>query len=373
MRHRVQLHAMRAFEAVSRHEDFARAADELKLSKTELCNYLVMLEQQLGVRLFASAVSDVTLTRAGRLFLPIASGAVDLPPANASGKTRMKLSDMLLAISVVLLWSTGFVFAKGAIEFFPPILLMCLRFTVTALVLIWFVKPPPRVLMPLIFATAFVSAAIQYSLTFTGLKGLDASLAIFVVQLEVPLASLLAAIVFKDVLGWRRSLGMVLGFTGIAFIALFERSVQVDYVPLLLVIGGSFTWAIGQIMVKKIGPIGGFSLIAWIALFTAPQLLVLSLIFETNHLDAFRSANWVVWGAVAYMGVIMTAVGYAMWYRLLGLYDINQVMPYLLLLPVFGVTGGVVLLGESVSLIVIVGGMIAVTGVGIIITARTPR
>jgi O-acetylserine/cysteine efflux transporter len=191
--------------------------------------------------------------------------------------------------------------------------------------------------------------------------------------LEVPLASLLAAIVLKDVLGWRRTFGMVLGFAGIAVIALFEKSVQVNYISLLLVIGGAFTWAVGQIMVKKIGPIGGFTLIAWIALFTAPQLLLMSLLFESDHLQAIASASWVVWGAVAYMGVIMTAVGYAMWYRLLGLYDVNQVMPYLLLLPVFGIAGSVVFLGETVSPAVIAGGLVAVTGVGIIVTARASR
>ena len=373
MRHRVPLHAMRAFEAASRHTDLDTAARELDLSKRELCDYLVMLEQQLGVRLFVDALTDATLTRAGNLFLPIAHGTIKHPSANHTSKTPMKLADMVLAVFVVMIWSTGYVFAKGAIEQFPPILLICLRFTVTTLVLIWFVKPPPRELMPFIFATAFVSAAVQYSLSFTGLKGLDASVAIVVVQLEVPLASLLAALVLKDVLGWRRTFGMVLGFAGIAVIALFERSVQVNYISLLLVIAGAFMWAVGQIMVKKIGPIGGFTLIAWIALFTAPQLLLMSLLFESDHLQAIASATWVVWGAVAYMGVIMTAVGYAMWYRLLGLYDINQVMPFLLLLPVFGIAGSVVFLGETVSPAVIAGGLVAVTGVGIIVTARASR
>ena len=32
--------------------------------------------------------------------------------------------------------------------------------------------------------------------------------------------------------------------------------------------------------------------------------------------------------------VTTTALGYAMWYRLLGHYSVNQVMPFLLLLPV---------------------------------------
>ena len=82
----------------------------------------------------------------------------------------MKPADVLLAISVAVIWGMGFTFAKAAIEDFPPILLMALRFSLTALALVWFVRPPWQ-LLGKIFWIALVSAAIQYSLTFTGLQG----------------------------------------------------------------------------------------------------------------------------------------------------------------------------------------------------------
>ena len=83
----------------------------------------------------------------------------------------MKPRDILLAIAVPLIWGGGFLFAKAAIDHFPPILLMALRFSLTALVLVWFVPRPDLDLAKRIFLVALVSAAIQYSLTFTGLKG----------------------------------------------------------------------------------------------------------------------------------------------------------------------------------------------------------
>jgi O-acetylserine/cysteine efflux transporter len=112
----------------------------------------------------------------------------------------MKPFDILLAISVPVIWGLGFTFAKVAFVFtdFPPILLIAFRFALTTLVLIWFVKPP-RGYMHRIFWIAFVSATIQYALTFTGLHGLNASTAIIVVQLEFPFMALMAAIVFKDI------------------------------------------------------------------------------------------------------------------------------------------------------------------------------
>ncbi len=81
----------------------------------------------------------------------------------------MKPVDILLAIAVAIIWGMGFVFAKAAIDHFPPILLMALRFTLTAVALVWFVRPPWQLLHRL-FWIALVSATIQYSLTFTASK-----------------------------------------------------------------------------------------------------------------------------------------------------------------------------------------------------------
>jgi|GEM_PF-33408 len=372
MRHRVQLQALRAFETTARLGDVQNAANELDQNIRDVRDSIANLERQFGMRLFTISDTEATLTRAGHVLLPTARGAMEHRTALSGAGSAMRPLDMLLAASVALIWSSGFLFAKTAVDQFPPILLMCFRFTVTAAVLVWFVKPPPRHQMMMIFIIALISAAIQYSFTFTGLRDLDASIAIIVVQLEVPFGALLAAIVLKDVLGWHRALGMAIAFAGVACIA-GEPRVQDNYTPMFLVIAGAFTWAIGQVMVKKLDAIGGFSLIAWVAVFASPQLLLSSLLFETGQWEAIKTAGWVVWAAVAYLGLVMTALGYGIWYRLLGLYDVNQVMPYLLLLPVFVVAGGVLVLGESVSGVVLLGGALAVAGVGIITTARLPR
>lgn len=283
----------------------------------------------------------------------------------------MKPIDSLLAISVPLIWGLGFILAKAAIDHFPPILLMALRFTVTALALVWFVRPPRGVLVR-IFWVALVSAAIQYSLTFTGLKHVDASIAIIVVQLEVPFGALLAAIVLGDRLGWRRTSGMLLAFAGVTLIA-GEPRVQGELLPLLMLIGGALTWASGQVMIKTLGgAVGGFTLIAWVAVFAAPQLFLCSALFENGHIEALRTANWLVWGTVVYLGLVMTALGYGIWYRLLGLYDVNQVMPFLLLMPVFTVVGSAFILGERPSATVLSGGLVAVAGVGTIVIEKNP-
>ena len=276
----------------------------------------------------------------------------------------MKPVDVALAIAVAVVWGMGFVVAKAAMAHFSPILLMALRFTLTALCLIWFFRPPPGVFRSL-FWIALVSAALQYSLTFNGVKGIDASTAALLVQLEVPFGLLLAWAVFGDRIRPRQALGVVVAFAG-AVLIIGEPRLQGDLIYAFMVVGGAFTWAVGQIMIKKLGNLGGFRLLSGVALFAAPQLFLASWLFETDQLAQVRSATPAAWGAVVYLGLVMTALGYALWYRLLGLYSVNQVMPFLLLLPVTSVFGGIFFLGESLTLKIAAGGGLAIAGVGLI-------
>ena len=281
----------------------------------------------------------------------------------------MKAYDVLQALGVALIFGTGVVFAKAAIDHFPPILLMSIRFSVAAALLLWFVRPPWH-LMGKIFFAALVGATIQYSLTFSGLAGLDASIMILVVQLEVPFAALLAWLVFKDPLGWRGFAGMMIAFAGIAIIS-GSPDQRANLLPILLVAGGSLTFAVGQIMVKRIGQIGGLTMIACVAAMAGPQLLVSSLIFEQGQWEAIVNAPPIVWWAVAYL-VVMTSFGYAMWYGLLGRHDVTRVIPYLLLVPVTTVLGGVLFLGESMTVVRLTGGALVIAGVAIMNLMRNP-
>ena len=73
---------------------------------------------------------------------------------------RLSIADILCGLCVALVWGMGVVFAKAAIDHFPPILLMAFRFLVTALALVWFVRPPLNQLK-ILFWIAFISSAVQ--------------------------------------------------------------------------------------------------------------------------------------------------------------------------------------------------------------------
>jgi len=280
---------------------------------------------------------------------------------------RLTVKDFGLALSVPVIWGLGITFAKAGLNEFPPLFLMSLRFILSALLLCWFYPPPLRE-FKVIFLLALVSATIQYGLTFTGLKGLDASTAVFLIQLEVPFGALLASIFFKDNLGWIRTFGMAIAFLGVGLIA-GAPSLQNQLFSVFLVISGALTWSLGQVMIKRMTSITGFQLIAWIAFFAGPQMFIASLLVENGHMESIRNATIIGWGTVAYLGIIMTAVGYGIWYHILKKYDVNQAMPFLLLLPVSTVIGSVLFLGERPDSDTIFGGTIIIIGVAVIILA----
>jgi O-acetylserine/cysteine efflux transporter len=282
--------------------------------------------------------------------------------------SRLTPVDVLLGVATALVWGAGILFAKSALGYFPPILLMAFRFLVTSLLLVWFVPIPRGQLMQLA-RIAFVSAAIQYSLTFTGLAGLDASVTLLVVQLEVPFLVLIGAVALHESPGLRKWLGIALAFVGVALIA-GEPRVAAAWGSVLLVIGGAFVWAVGQAMVRQLQGLSGLTTTAWVAVMATPQLFLMSAIFETGQITAIQFAPLSVWITVAYLGVVMNGVGYVMWYTLIHRNPVSQVAPFLLLLPVFGVIGGWLVLGETLTPTILLGGVIVIGGVAFILFER---
>jgi len=278
--------------------------------------------------------------------------------------------DLALVLLIVTLWGLNFPVAKLGFTELPPVLLTAFRFTLVAVLLVPFVPRPRGRYRQLLFL-ATVLGGVHFSLMFVGLSRLDSATVAIASQLTVPFAALLAAIAFQDYLGWRRTLGMAIAFGGVAVMA-GEPRILADPWPLLWIVVGAFAWAVANIQVKRIGAIDGLVLNGWMAAFAAPQLFLVSWLVEGDSWGRVQEAGLVGFGSVAYMAVMVTILGYGLWYRILRTYPVNLVMPYTLLVPVIGVVAGIGLLGEPVSWPIVVGGGATLVGVAIIVWRR-PR
>jgi O-acetylserine/cysteine efflux transporter len=276
--------------------------------------------------------------------------------------------DLLRTLAVMLIWGLNFVVAKWGLAEFPPLLMMGLRFGIVALLLCPWNRLSPRLLVH-VLPLSLTLGSVHYSLMFGGLDRVDAALAALLVPAQVPIAAALAALVFRERITLRLTLGIAIAFVGVALIAGEPRASEP--LPVMMILGASLVWAIANIQLKFIVGVGPSALTGWIAFFAAPQLLALSLVFEREHWRVLAEASWRGWSSVAFQAVAVAILSYAMWYRLLRLYPVNQLMPFTLLAPVIAVAAAVALLGEALSLRLLAGGVATMAGVAV--TVLRPR
>ena len=284
----------------------------------------------------------------------------------------MNSKQILLALIVPITWGLGFTLAKIGMEQFSALLIMSIRFGIAGLVLVWFTKPPWGHMRE-IFVVALIGSTIQYGLTYNGLKGIDASTAAILVQLEGPILALMGTVLLKEKLGLTRALGMGFAFLGV-FIIAGEPRLDGHIDSVILLVAGSTVWAVAQIMISRLKGLSGITILAWVAIMATPQMLIASLILEDGQWQAITSASLIDWSIIFYLAFIMTVVGYSVWYHLLSSVDVSQVSPFLMLLPITSIIAGMVLLDEKLTLSMIIGGLMIMTGVAsTLINWRWPK
>jgi O-acetylserine/cysteine efflux transporter len=284
----------------------------------------------------------------------------------------LSFRDILIAISVPILLGFGFVIAKPAMLHFPPYLLMGMRFTIPALILVWWF-PFPKGLFLDLFKVSFIGSTLQYGLTYNGLNIIDASSAVLLVQLEVPFGILIAFFLLKEIPSIKNIVGLVIAFFGV-FILTGAPNLEGKYFGVLLVLSGAFTWSLGAVMAKPLSKkIGAFALMTWLCVFSGPMLILISAIINGNPIQYILSANFYSWLTLIYLGFFMQPVAYGAWYYVLRKYPVNKVMPVLLLLPMTGLITSIFLLGEDPPKQVFLGGTVIVFGVGMILFGKKKK
>ena len=278
----------------------------------------------------------------------------------------MPLRDILIALSVPLLWGIGFTITKVGMEEFPPMLINGLRWILTGLILVWWF-PLPRKYLKKIFLVSIISCTIQYSLTYSGLNIVDASSAILFIQSEVLFGVLVAFFYLRERPKLRNIIGIIIAFFGLIILS-GSPTLNGKIIGVMFLLGGSFTWALGQVLIKEVSEnLNGIALTAWIGILAGPQLIIGSQIIEGDVYSKIISASYETWLIVLYLGILMNCLGYSAWYYVLGRYEVNKIMPIMLLLPVTGVLAAIILLGERPGANIYIGGIIIIFGVLLIL------
>ena len=272
--------------------------------------------------------------------------------------------DWAAALTVILIWALNFIVGKIGVMQMPPLAMMSLRFALVTALLAPYLKPLGG-RWRVILALSFLLGGLHFGLMFSGLKGIDAGPAAIAIQLTVPFSALLALIFYRERLGFWQIAGMLVAFAGVYVLA-GDPVRAPSAIHFLLVVGAAFAWALANVLIKRLGPMNSFSINAWVGFLACPQLALASLLLEKGQFAAIAAADWRAWGAIAYMAVGASIIAYGLWYYLIAKYAMNSIVPLTLLSPVLAVALAVPLLGEAVTVNVVIGGAVTLAGVAMI-------
>lgn len=184
---------------------------------------------------------------------------------------------------------------------------------------------------------------------------------------------LMAALFFADErLTPRKVMGVTLGFAGVATAIGLEnlRNFDLRVLAQLAVIAGTVSYALASVWGRK-RLSDQPPLVAAAGMLTGGTVILLPLAWAIEGPITVDLAPR-TWGAIAYVGLISTALAYLLYYRVLAMAGSGNLMLVTLLVPPFAITLGAWLLEETLYASAFAGFVLLVTGM-IILDGRIWR
>ena len=167
--------------------------------------------------------------------------------------------------------------------------------------------------------------------------------------------ALLSAPVLGHRLSGRHWLSVAVGFLGVVLISEVGAAVSSAVSPLavLELLGASISWALGTVLFQRrfvreeMLEANAFQLLGGTL-----GILAVTLLIAPTPIPA---ASPILLGIALWLGVLGTALAYAVWYHLLGRTRAATLSGYLFLVPVVALVASAILLGERLSTVQVVG------------------
>lgn len=260
----------------------------------------------------------------------------------------MSYSHLLLALSVVFVWGTNFVVIRWGLDGLPPFLFATLRFTLSALPWLMFIRRP-AVPWRKLAAFGVLLGVGQFALLFLAMRAdISPGLASLVIQVQVFFTIGISLLTLGERIRGFQLVGLLLALAGLAVIAA-HLDATLTAKGLALILAAAFFWACANMVAKSVGRIDMLGFMVWTSLFAVPPLFALSYWLEGPTLMAASvlQAGAGVWACVLWQALGNTLFGYGVWNWLLARHPAATVTPLALLVPVFGMAASALSLGES--------------------------
>jgi drug/metabolite transporter (DMT)-like permease len=282
--------------------------------------------------------------------------------------------DSLLAALVASIWGFNFVVIDWGMGDVPPLLFLAARFAVVIVPAVLLLPKPPVPWRVIIAVGAFMSLG-QFGFLYTAMAaGMPPGLAGLVLQAQVVLTIVIAAVALRERPTPAQAAGVALGAAGLVIVGL-GRGGHVPLVALLLCLLGALAWAVGNVVSRASGATGGLALTVWSALVVPVPLVLLSLVIDgpsglSTAVDAF---GWRAGASTLYTAGLASLVGYGIFNGLLSRNPSAAVVPWILLVPPVAMGSAWLLLDEQPAAGELIGGAVLVLGVLVALRPASAR
>lgn len=278
----------------------------------------------------------------------------------------MNLKSTALILLVIFLWGSNFVAIKIGVEAIDPLVLLAMRFTVAGLIFIPFMKWPGWVKARQIMLVGLLMGPLHQGLLYIALTYLDAGLVSIIMKSNVIMVTLIGWFFLKETVGWRTWAGIGVGLLGVVVIfgAPSAGAAPIGYILALL---SAFFISLTYVAQKKLDAVHPPTYIALMCLPVAPFIMLSSVLIEgtqwTQNLDGI---DWKTVGGVVFYQAIILSLSHMLWQSMIAKMPLSQLVPWTLLIPVVALGTSVLFLNEPITPTIIIGGLLTISGVGIV-------
>ncbi|MDF2397895.1 EamA family transporter [Pseudomonas sp. 3MA1] len=263
----------------------------------------------------------------------------------------MQNKHLFLALLVTALWGLNFPLTKLGLASIDPLLLTALRFTLAALPWV-FLVPRPAVGFGWLAAYGLIFGVAMWALINLGIEqGVAPGTAALLIQFSAFFSLGWGVLLFGERLRWQQVLATAIALWGLLRI-IGDSPGHATSLGYALLLVSAFSWSVGNVIIKRCGVREVFAFVVWASLFAPLPLLALAWISHGSapflQLAGQLSATAIL--SLMFQVYVATHFCYWGWNLLLREYPVSRVAPLSLLIPVFGMAGSVLILGQPVGI-----------------------
>ncbi|MEX1158586.1 MAG: DMT family transporter, partial [Thermomicrobiales bacterium] len=294
-------------------------------------------------------------------------------PKGAAVLSRFPLLIHLSLLLTAMIWGVTFVAVKYVVERNGPEGVVLLRAGLSSLCFIvllgvtWKTVPRlPASVWRRLVVIAICGSVINNVALALGQSYLAAALASLIATSNPIFTVIISRLLLGEPLTRRKLTGIAIAFTGFLIVLLWggsNASFSVNNaLGILILLTAPLGWAVYTVLSKPLLAEYEPHVVAGLTTILGALMLTPGLLFFPNVVSDTAGLTWRGWLAAGTMSVLAIFVAYTLWYRGLRQLQPTQVAVYIYLVPFFGVLSAWLLLGETITIWLLLGGATILSG-----------